>query len=159
MLPVCEINPGCNEKFCNITEQIKELQADMKEVKKSTSENENGKVISKLQIMFDIMKDDSKRLEEKAEKREIAFEIRAEKRDLMIAQISTEVNKYSNISSSLILKVNNIEEKVNALELKVNSNSEKSKIDTSGWFKAGLVGIGTVVVAILIALAKDILGF
>lgn len=165
-------SPVYEEKFKNIYKQLTDLQNDSKHLKEKSDENENGKIINGMQIMFDAMKEDAKKIalqavedakkiETLVDKRDARAEDRAGKRDQAIEKIAESLNKYSNSIETLTLKVNGIDEKVIAIDTKyddlakkVETNSNKTKVDTSGWVKWMIGIIGTCCGAVIVLVIK-----
>ena len=139
------------EKFRYMDKRIEDLESDAKELRKKSDENENGKIIMKMQFMFDAQKKDS-------DKKELRDEKKEEKRDFALSQISSLLSLYTGKSELLIVKVDAIEEKVNILETKINNTVEKTKIDTSLWFKGAVALSGAGCVTIIILLIRKGLG-
>ena len=142
------------EKFKYMDKRMEDIEHDQKELRKHSDENENGKILIKMQVLFDGIKEDAVKKELRDEKRDEKVEERAEKRDLAIAQIGKDVSQYSGNTEALSLKVTTLSEKVDVLEEKVSNNSEKTKIDTSVWFKSCLIAIGGGCMAIIILLVR-----
>ena len=152
--------PVYEEKFRNIEKEIVDLKTQTSSLKTKTDENENGRLITQVQLMFNnaaqnTATENARRDAEKMrsdEKQEKA----AEKQNLLITQIGENVNKSIYKTEALEIKVDKIQLEQTALSKRVEDSEDKTKIDTSLFIK-WIVGIaGT---AVVIAVVTFILKF
>ena len=153
-MPICDINPGCAEKLRNMENEITVLKSQAVSLKEKSDENENGRLINQVQIMFNnaaanTTAENNRRDAEKLRSDE-KLEKAVEKQNMLITQIATDVNRFNTEMSTLKTDVKKIEVEQTALSKRVEVSEDKTKIDTSLFVKwiAGIAGTAVVIAAV-----------
>ena len=161
------VNGVCLEKFRNIEKEITDLKAQTASLKQKTDENENGRLINQVQLMFNNAAQNTTNENQRRDAEKIRadekLEKAAEKQSILITKISEDLNRFGT-------KMDNLESKIGTLECKVDKNQgdqedlakrvddgeRKTTIDTSLATKWVLGIAGS---AVVIAITAFILKF